>query len=324
METSIKYYNEGILSGDRVALSRAITLVESKLPEHQQIAEHLIESILPQTGKSFRIGITGVPGVGKSTFIDAFGTYLTQQGKKVAVLSIDPSSTKSRGSILGDKTRMERLSKDPLAYVRPSPSANHLGGVAQKTRESILLCEAAGYEIIIVETVGVGQSETTVRDLVDFFLLLMLAGGGDELQGIKRGIMEMADMLLINKVDGDNLKAGQLAKKEYQRALHLFPKNENNWQVPVETISALSLDGMPTIWQQMTDYLKLTQTNGWLDKLRIEQKIKWLTEALRIKLEDQFYQRSGAKDQLQALQNKIASDEISIRAAVNQLLDRSE
>ena len=220
----------GIQNGKRAALSRALTMVESKLPQHRALAEILVKKALPLSGNSIRIGITGVPGVGKSTFIETFGEYLTSLGKKVAVLAVDPSSTKSKGSILGDKTRMNKLSLNANAFIRPSPSAGSLGGVAAKTRESILLCEAAGFDVIIIETVGVGQSETTVKSMVDFFILLMLAGAGDELQGIKRGIMEMADLLLINKADGENtLQNARRAVGEYKRALHLFPPNENEW-----------------------------------------------------------------------------------------------
>lgn len=321
MSDAIKYYLEGIEAGDRVALSRSITLIESKLTNHQKLAEELLEAVLPLSGSSTRIGITGVPGVGKSTFIDAFGTYLTALGKKVAVLSIDPSSTKTKGSILGDKTRMDQLSRNPNAYVRPSPSANYLGGVAQKTRESMLLCEAAGYDIIIVETVGVGQSETAVREMVDFFLLLMLSGGGDELQGIKRGIMEMADMILINKVDGDNVSAGKRAKKEYQRALHLFPPNKNEWTVPVETVSSLSGQGMEDCWKHIMDFIQLTTANGFRDRNRADQLLTWFEEALRYRLEQDFYQKHAPNNEMEEINDAIKKGQLTVRSALSKLLN---
>ena len=316
---SLDYYKKGVLEGDRVTLSRAITLIESKKNIHQELAQELIESILPFTGKSVRLGITGVPGVGKSTFIDAFGSYLTKHNHQVAVLSIDPSSTRTRGSILGDKTRMERLSHDPKAYVRPSPSGNHLGGVASRTRETMLLCEAAGYDIIIVETVGVGQSETAVRDMVDFFLLLMLAGGGDELQGIKRGIMEMADMILINKVDDDNEKAGKLAKKEYERALHLFPPASSGWSIPVETVSAIQETGLGNVWQTIQNYLELVNSNGYFEELRKEQSLLWFHELLRQQLESNFYGQPGIKENISDIQKSISDGTMSARSGIRSL-----
>lgn len=319
MNETLKYLIHGVRSGDRVALSRAITLMESKKPDHQEQALGMLEALLPQSGNSIRIGITGIPGVGKSTFINAFGTYLTGIGKKVAVLSVDPSSTRTKGSILGDKTRMDLLSRDPNAFIRPSPSANQLGGVAQKTRESILLCEAAGFDVILVETVGVGQSETSVRNMVDFFLLLLLARGGDELQGIKRGIMEMADMLLINKVDGDNKKAGQLAQKEYQRALHLFPPKENSWVIPVETVSSIEVVGIEKTWQYVQDFFDQTKKSGYFEKERNEQNAEWLDEALNQKLTMEFYQKPGMKEKVDQLRSEISKGNLSVRAAINQL-----
>ncbi len=242
-------YIKGILAGNRTLLSKAITLVESSLPKHQEIAQQIIEQCIQYAGKSIRLGITGVPGVGKSTFIESLGIYLTGQGHQLAVLAIDPSSEKTKGSILGDKTRMEKLSVDKNAFIRPSPSAGSLGGVARKTKEIIILCEAAGFDTIIVETVGVGQSETAVHSMVDFFLLLMLAGAGDELQGIKRGIMEMADALVINKADGDNVKKAKLAQLEYKNALHLFPPSESGWIPTVNTCSSLNNKGIEEVWK---------------------------------------------------------------------------
>ncbi len=285
-----------LVKGDRAALSRSLTLVESKKAEHRELAEQLVHEALPHTGHSIRIGITGVPGVGKSTFIEAFGEYLTAQGKKVAVLAIDPSSTKSRGSILGDKTRMHQLSQNEKAFIRPSPNAGSLGGVARKTRESILLCEAAGYEVIMVETVGVGQSETTVKSMVDFFMLLMLAGAGDELQGIKRGIMEMADLLLINKADGENQRAAKQAIGEYKRALHLFPPNTNEWIPRVSSISALEKRGMDEAWEIICEFERQQKTKGYFEMNRKDQAVAWFKDAVSQMLIDEL-QTSPAHSQ---------------------------
>src|SRR6478609_11290562 len=251
-------YVKGILKGDRFILGRAITVIESDLPADQMLAEKIMAKILPKAGNSIRIGITGVPGVGKSTFIEAFGKYLTGRNKKVAVLAIDPSSQKTKGSILGDKTRMDQLAVDPLAFIRPSATRLTLGGVASKTQETILLCEAAGFEVIIVETVGVGQSEVAVKNMVDFFLLLMLAGAGDELQGIKKGIMEMTDAMVITKADGDNVDHATRAQAEYQHALHLFPASSSGWEPRVVTASALKGKGIDAVWKMITEYQSLT------------------------------------------------------------------
>jgi LAO/AO transport system kinase len=315
----ISEYIEGIRNSDRIILSQAITLVESKKKDHQQMASQIIEEIMPDTGRGLRIGITGVPGVGKSTFIEEFGLFLINNGKKVAVLSIDPTSTLSKGSILGDKTRMEALSKNPNGYIRPSPSGQYLGGVAQKTRESILLCEAAGFDIVLVETVGVGQSETTVRSMVDFFMLLMLAGGGDELQGIKRGIMEMADMVVINKVDGENRKQGEAAKREYERALHLFPPSPSQWTVPVLTASALKNEGIPDIWQSVVEYSDLTQGNGFFIKNRKDQNLNWFRESIKLHLEHDFYEKDGIHEKIAQLESGIVSGKFSIGSAIKRL-----
>ena len=247
-------YIEGVLRGDRVLLSRAITIVESNLASDKVLAKEIIQAILPNSGNSLRIGITGVPGVGKSTFIEVFGKYLIEKGYKVAILSIDPSSQRSKGSILGDKTRMEELANREEAYIRPSASGDTLGGVANKTGETMLLCEAAGYDIILIETVGVGQSETAVHGMTDFFLLLMLSGAGDELQGIKKGIMEMADMLVINKADGDNIQKSQMAKRQYENALHIFPESASGWTPVVTTASALKNIGIPEVWEKMLEF----------------------------------------------------------------------
>lgn len=317
---SVNEYTEGILNGNRLLLSRAITLIESYLKSDKQLAQELLERLLPATGKSIRIGITGVPGVGKSTFIEAFGKYLTGLGKKVAVLSIDPSSQRTGGSIMGDKTRMEELSHDPLAYIRPSPSGDSLGGVAHKTRETILLCEAAGYEVIIVETVGVGQSETVVKGMVDFFLLLMLAGAGDELQGIKRGIMEMADAVVINKADGDNFLKAKAAQADYRNALHLFPPSENRWVPPVLTCSALEQKGIAEIWEMMQAFETTLQSNGSWHKTRISQNLAWMHSYIRQRLLEEFYGNEHVKQQLQAIEEDVKDEKKLPIQAAEQLL----
>jgi len=284
-----------ILKGDITALSRSITLVESKNTTHLEKANTIIKGCLPHANKSIRIGITGVPGVGKSTFIETFGTYLTALGKKVAVLAVDPSSSITKGSILGDKTRMEDLVKNERAYIRPSASGDSLGGVARKTRESIILCEAAGFDTIIIETVGVGQSETAVHSMVDFFLLLKLAGAGDELQGIKRGIMEMADAIAINKADGDNLKAAKLAKVEFNRALHLYPEKESGWQPKVSICSALHDEGIAEIWDLIEQYQKLNKENLFFEHKRNEQNKFWLMQTIEDRLKSDFFTNKKSK-----------------------------
>mgnify|MGYP001821501507 FL=1 len=254
-------YIEGVLKGDRVVLSRAITVIESNLSSDKRLAKEIIQAILPHSGNSIRIGITGVPGVGKSTFIEAFGKLLIRLGHKVAILSIDPSSQRTKGSILGDKTRMEELANKPEAYIRPSASGDTLGGVANKTGEAMLLCEAAGFDVVLIETVGVGQSETAVHGMTDFFLLLMLSGAGDELQGIKKGIMEMADMIVINKADGDNVRQSELASRQYENALHLFPPSDSGWTPVAGTASALKNIGITEVWEKIQDFKKLVDQN---------------------------------------------------------------
>jgi LAO/AO transport system kinase len=315
-------YIDGILSGDRLILSRAITLTESRLPSDQAIATEVLQAVLPHTGSSLRVGITGVPGVGKSTFIEAFGSQITAQGKKLAVLAIDPTSQRSGGSILGDKTRMDNLARDPLAYVRPSPTGNSLGGVAASTRQAILLCEAAGYELVLVETVGVGQSETAVRNMTDFFLLLMLAGAGDELQGIKRGIMEMADAILINKADGENTAAAKRAQADYRNALHLFPPSASGWTPEVMPCSALTGKGLPEAWQMLERYRQLTQKNGFFTQNRQDQNLSWMHETIRRELEDSFYGNPRIRQLLPDLQRAVQSGGLSSLQAARQLLDR--
>ena len=280
---------EGILKGDVSALSRAITLVESKNAKHLNKANEIIKACLPHANKSVRIGITGVPGVGKSTFIEAFGKHLIAQNKKIAVLAVDPSSSITKGSILGDKTRMSDLVKEPNVYIRPSASGDSLGGVARKTRETIILCEAAGFDTIIIETVGVGQSETTVHSMVDFFLLLKLAGAGDELQGIKRGIIEMADAIVINKADGDNIKRAKLAKVEFARALHLYPLKESAWTPRVSLCSAINNSGIDDVWTMIEDYLTLAKNNQFFGKKRQDQNKYWLLQTIEEHLKYEFY-----------------------------------
>ncbi|MEN2413867.1 methylmalonyl Co-A mutase-associated GTPase MeaB [Flavobacterium mesophilum] len=310
----------GILSGNRTALSRAITLVESTNPEHTEKATEIINGCLAHANKSIRIGITGVPGVGKSTFIEAFGTFLTSISKKVAVLAVDPSSSISHGSILGDKTRMEELVKDENAFIRPSASGDTLGGVARKTRESIILCEAAGFDTIIIETVGVGQSETAVHSMVDFFLLLKISGAGDELQGIKRGIMEMADSIVINKADGDNVKKANQAKLEFNRALHLFPPKTSNWQPKVTTCSAITKDGISEIWNTISDYFEMTKQSGFFQEKRNEQNQFWMMETINEQLKQNFYNQPEIISLLEQNKKAVQNDEISPFEAASELL----
>jgi len=313
---------EGILSRNIAALSRAITLVESTNITHLEKANEVINACLPHANQSVRIGITGVPGVGKSTFIEAFGNYLTNSGKKVAVLAVDPSSTISHGSILGDKTRMEELVKDKNAYIRPSASGETLGGVARKTREAIILCEAAGFDTIIIETVGVGQSETAVHSMVDFFLLLKISGAGDELQGIKRGIMEMADAIVINKADGDNVAKAKLAKTEFNRALHLFPAKNSGWTPTVSTCSAMENTGIDAVWQTITDYLALTTSNTYFKEKRKEQNQYWMMETINEQLKSNFYNHPEIIKELEANKKAVQNDEISPFAAAQILLKK--
>ena len=313
---------EGILAGNITALSRAITLIESTNPIHLAKANTIINSCLPHANQSVRIGITGVPGVGKSTFIEAFGKHLTSLGKKVAVLAVDPSSTISHGSILGDKTRMEELVKDPNAFIRPSASGETLGGVARKTRETITLCEAAGFDTIIIETVGVGQSETAVHSMVDFFLLLKIAGAGDELQGIKRGIMEMADAIVINKADGDNIKKAQFAKVEFNRALHLFPAKKSGWTPKTATCSALTSEGIPEVWNTITEFLNVTQSNYYFFEKRKEQNQFWMLETINDQLKSNFYSNAEIQQLLESTKKAVQNDEISSFAAATLLLEK--
>ncbi len=309
-----------IIAGNHTALSKGITLVESTVLKHQEQGQLLIEKCLAHSNQSIRIGITGVPGVGKSTFIESFGSYLTELGKKVAVLAVDPSSSLSHGSILGDKTRMADLSQDKNAFIRPSASGNSLGGVARKTREAIILCEAAGFDTIIIETVGVGQSETVVHSMVDFFLLLKLAGAGDELQGIKRGIIEMADAIVINKADGENEKPARLAKAAFAKALHLYPPKDSNWAPKVNTCSAIEHKGISDIWALIMSYKELTQENGYFTTKRHEQNTYWLLQTIENSLKENFYRDPNVKERLPILLDQLSKNRISPFIAAQELL----
>lgn len=311
---------DNIRKGNIRAIGKGITLIESKKPEHSQKASELLDLLLPYSGNSLRIGITGVPGVGKSTFIEAFGCHLTRQGHKVAVLAVDPSSQITGGSILGDKTRMEELSRDPNAFIRPSPAGDTLGGVARRTRETMLLCEAAGYDIVIVETVGVGQSETTVASMVDFFMLLQLATAGDELQGIKKGVMELADAIIINKADIDQQKTA-LARQQYENALHILRPKSSNWQVPVLTVSALNHLGMEDVWQMLTTFRQAMQQSGEFEQLRQGQSVDWMWSLLMDDLKIMFMQHKQVNSLLGQIQDAVAQGVTTPSAASRRLLD---
>ena len=312
---------EGIIKGDMVSLSKAVTLVESLAPAHQQLAREVIEKCLPHSGKSRRIGITGVPGAGKSTSIDVFGMHVLKQGGKLAVLAIDPSSERSKGSILGDKTRMEKLSQQPGAFIRPSPSAGSLGGVARKTRETIVLCEAAGYDNIFVETVGVGQSETAVHSMVDFFLLIQIAGTGDELQGIKRGIMEMADGIVINKADGDNVERARLAMAQYRSALHLFPTPPSGWHPEVLTYSGYFELGIDEVWDMIDRYCAFVEGNGYFEERRRQQARYWMFETIDAELRRRFYDDPLRSGRIAEAERQVLSNRLSPFEAAWKLLD---
>lgn len=313
-------YVEGIKNQDRVMLSRAITLLESTRSDHQDIARTIVDQCLPATENSIRVGITGVPGVGKSTFIEALGTRLAEADHRLAVLTVDPTSERSRGSILGDKTRMGALSSHENAYIRPSPTAGTLGGVARKTRETILLCEAAGYEIIFVETVGVGQSEVKVHSMVDFFLLLALAGAGDELQGIKRGIVEMADAIAINKADGENVAAAENARAEYERALQLLAPPESGWDPPVLTCSARTGDGIKEVWDAVEDYQTHTRDTGYFETQRRRQAQHWLYQTIEQRLQEDFFSDPSVEAARSEMEDAVASGRLSSFAAAERLL----
>jgi len=313
-------YVQGILEGDRVLLSRAITLAESTRSDHQKLAQQIIERCLPEAGNSVRIGITGTPGVGKSTFIEALGLHLVEQERRIAVLTIDPSSQVSGGSILGDKTRMGELSNQEQVFIRPSAAGETLGGVARKTRETVLLCEAAGFDTIFIETVGVGQSEIAVHSMVDCFLLLLLPGAGDELQGIKRGIVEMADIVAVNKADGERLPLAKQARQEYRNALHLFPVKESGWTPKVHLCSAVRRSGISELWESIQDFVDFTQENGFFAKNRNHQARYWLHETIRQNLKQWFYQDETVKNALPDIEKRVLAGQVSSFQGAEDLL----
>ncbi len=313
-------FADGVRRGERAVLGRAITLVESNAAHHVEKAQEVLKILLPFTGNSIRVGITGVPGVGKSTFIESFGCHLIEQGHKVAVLAVDPSSSISGGSILGDKTRMERLSRDERCFIRPSPAGTTLGGVARKTRETMLVCEAAGFDVILIETVGVGQSETTVRSMVDFFLLLMLAGAGDELQGIKKGIMELADALVINKADGKNKLFAETARAEYERAMHYLQPSTEGWTSHAYTCSALTNEGIDNIWKVIGKYREITGKSGVFERHRKEQNIKWVHDMVDDHLRSLFAKHPGVNRIIKDIERSVAGGVLPAVAAVQQLI----
>ncbi len=314
-------YIDGVLAQNRRIVAKTITLIESSLPSHHEKAKAVVDALLPYAGKAVRIGITGVPGVGKSTYIESFGLQLVKQGHRVAVLAVDPSSSKSGGSIMGDKTRMERLSLEQQAFIRPSPSGGTLGGVARRTRETIVVCEAAGFDVIIVETVGVGQSETTVASMVDFFLVLMLAGAGDELQGIKKGVLELADAVAINKADGNNIGNAKNAKIEYEKALNLLTPSSKIWSPPVLTCSAVTMDGIEDIWQTILDHKKKLEASGELGEKRKRQALDWLWALVEEGLRERFYSNPDVEKSLSEIVEAVEKGETAPTAAAYRLLD---
>jgi LAO/AO transport system kinase len=320
--SSTSQYVDGVRAGDRSALAQAITLIESRRPGDRVMADEVLAALLPEAGDSHRVGITGVPGVGKSTLIDQLGTDLTAGGRRVAVLAIDPSSTRTGGSILGDKTRMQRLANDPAAFVRPSPTAGTLGGVARTTRETMLLCEAAGYDVVLVETVGVGQSEVVVAEMVDTFVLLMLAGGGDQLQGIKKGVLELADVIAFNKADGDEAGRARAAVAELQTALHLLAPRDDGWATPVVTCSAITDAGLDTVWDQIEAHRRHTQASGRWTERRRRQSVRWMWSLLEDRLMERFRDDPRVQALLPDMEAAVAAGETTASAAVDRLLDR--
>jgi len=317
----LSYYTDGVLACDRRILAKTITLLESSRPDHQALAREVLEALLPYTGGAVRLGITGVPGAGKSTFIESLGRYVTGQGKTLAVLAIDPSSRRSGGSVLADKTRMESLSMNPAAFIRPSPAGTTLGGVASRTRESMLVCEAAGFDIVIIETVGVGQSETAVAGMVDFFLVLMIAGAGDEIQGIKKGLMELADAVAVNKADGDNIQAAERAKRDYLSALHLLRPASKAWSTPVLTCSALTMQGIDKVWQTVLDHRDRLSAAGELQEKRRSQALDWLWSMIEEGLREQFHAHDGVRAMLPGVLSRVAHGTLAPGAAARELLE---
>ncbi len=315
------YYIDGVLGRDRRILAKTITLLESARTDHQELAREVLDSLLPHTGRAIRLGITGVPGAGKSTFIESFGRYVIEQDKTLAVLAIDPSSRRSGGSVLADKTRMEQLSMNPAAFIRPSPAGITLGGVARKTRESMLVCEAAGFDVVIVETVGVGQSETSVAGMVDFFLVLMISGAGDEIQGIKKGLMELADAVAINKADGGNIQAAERARREYLSALHLLKPASAVWSPPVLTCSALTMQDIDTVWETVIDHRqRLSETDEFQEKRR-SQAVDWMWTMVEEGLREQFHAHAGVRELLPEVIARVSRGELAPGAAARELLD---
>ena len=316
-----QFYVQGVLNGDRRLIAKTITVIESSLPAHQRLAQTIIDPLLPYAGKAIRLGITGVPGVGKSTFIESLGTMLVKKGHRVAVLAVDPSSKRSGGSVLADKTRMEKLAVEERAFIRPSPSGGTLGGVARKTRETMVLCEAAGFDVIIVETVGVGQSETTVASMVDFFLVLMIAGAGDELQGIKKGILELADAVAVNKADGDNVERAEFARKQYETALHFLAPSSPNWTPPVLTCSALEMIDIDVIWETVLEHHTTFTQTGELKANREKQAVDWMWSLVKEGLKDRFYQNPEVKKILPGTMKEVENGTIASTVAASRLLD---
>ncbi|MBT8045278.1 MAG: methylmalonyl Co-A mutase-associated GTPase MeaB [Verrucomicrobiae bacterium] len=313
-------YEQGILDADKTVLSRAITLVESNLPEHEEIAQALLQRVLPKSGNSIRVGITGVPGVGKSTLIESLGCMLCEKGHHVAILAVDPSSSVSGGSILGDKTRMEKLVREPNAYIRPSPSSGSLGGVGRKSRETMLLCEAAGYDIILVETVGVGQNEVTVRSMVDFFFLVMLAGAGDELQGMKKGVIEIADLLAVNKADGDNVQPARLAAAEYDRVLDFLQPATPGWKTRATTCSAFELPTLEALWKIIEEFRAITEESGALADRRKQQSIEWMHAMIEEELRNRFLRNERVQAVLPEIEQQVADSSLPAATAVHQIM----
>ncbi len=316
----IDYYAQGVIGRNRLVMAKTITLIESVLHEHQELARQVMDALLPHTGKAVRLGITGVPGAGKSTFIESFGTMLTEKGHRVAVLAVDPSSPRTGGSILADKTRMEKLSVNEQAFIRPSPSGGTLGGVARKTRETMMICEAAGYDVILVETVGVGQSEVAVASMVDFFLVLMIAGAGDELQGIKKGVLELADAITVNKADGDNIERAKLARAQYETAMHLLSPPSPDWSTPVLMCSSLTGSGLEEIWETVLKHRKILNDKGELERKRSEQSRLWMWALVKEGLEEWFTKNAQVVNLLPLIEKEVVSGQITATSGAARIL----